>query len=87
MFALQSRRAIQEVALAVTVSWLPLILGTPHHLAYGVFAILFIARFALQPPPDAPLTLRRRALLIVVTWTAFAALAWAWLPLFHRRPA
>jgi hypothetical protein len=87
MVALRHRREIQEVAVAVTISWLPLVLGSPHRLAYAMFAELFIARFAFQPPTDAPLTRRRRLVLIVLGWSALGCLAWSWLPLFLHRTA
>jgi hypothetical protein len=87
MFKLERRRDIQEVALTVSVSWLPLVLATPHRVAYAAFAVLFMARFVLQPRDAEPPTFLRRLLLIGLGCSAIGCLAWSWLPLFFRRPA
>jgi hypothetical protein len=82
MLEQQRKRHTYEVALASTVSWLPLVLGRSHPIAYAAFAVLFIARYVSQPRDDTPPTPRRRLLLIGLGWSALACLAWSWLPLF-----
>jgi hypothetical protein len=81
---LARKRDIQEVALAVGISWLPLVLGSQYHVAYAAFAILFIARFAFQPRDGALPTLPRRVFLIGLAWSAFACFAWPLLALLRR---
>jgi hypothetical protein len=87
MLELRRRRDIQEVGLAVGISWLPLVLGTPHRMAYVAFAVLFMARYVLQPRDGAPPTRPRRLLLIGLGVSALACLAWSWLPLFLHHSA
>ena len=84
MVETRRKRDIQEVALAVAISWLPLVLGSPHRVAYSAFAVLFMARYVLQPRDGAPPTPPRRLLLMGLGWSALACLAWSWLPLFLR---
>jgi hypothetical protein len=84
---LARKRDVMEVALASTVSWIPLVFGSPHRGAYVAFAILFMARYALRPTDRALPSLARRLLLAGLGWSALACLAWSWLPLFLRRPA
>jgi len=86
MLELTRKRDVTEVALASTISWLPLVLGSPHRGAYVAFAVLFMARYALQPTDRALATPARRLLLAGLGWSALACLAWSWLPLFLRRP-
>lgn len=87
MLELELKREIPAVVLAVSVSWLPLVLGSPHRVAYAAFAILFMARFILQSRTQRPETRPRRLLSIALAGSALACLAWSWLPLFFRRPA
>jgi hypothetical protein len=87
MLATRPRHEIAQVVMATSISWLPLVLGSPHHVAYAAFVGLFIARFAAQPPAGIPLSRQRRLLLVALAWGAFASLAWVWIPLFLRWPA
>lgn len=85
MLELARKRDVVEVTLASTVSWIPLVLGSPHIVAYVVFAVLFMVRYALQPTAGALPTAPRRLLLSGLGWSALACLAWSWLPLFLHR--
>lgn len=81
------RRDTYEVALAAGISWLPLVLGSPHRIAYSAFALLFMARYAAQSRDGSALTRPRRLLIAGLGWSALACLAWSWLPLFAHLTA
>ena len=67
----------KEVSIASAASSLGLAAATHAWVASGLFGLLFVLRFALQPPAGVRLNLRRRLVLALLGCAALACGVWA----------
>jgi hypothetical protein len=77
MLALRPRDETVGVAIGTGVSTLVLVAATHAWVAGLMSGLLFILRFALQPPASSPLTPPRRALLALLGCSALTCIVWA----------
>lgn len=77
MIALRPADETVEVAIASSASTLVLVATTHAWIAGPLCGLLFILRFALQPPEAVRLTPLRRAVMAFVGCSALACLVWA----------
>jgi hypothetical protein len=66
-----------DVAITTAASTVTVVAATHAWLAGGLFGLLFVLRFALQPPDGNRLTPARRAVLALVGCSALGCLIWA----------
>jgi hypothetical protein len=77
MLTVRPARETTNVALALIVSTIGVAAATHAWLASGLFGLLFLLRFALQPPDGFRLRPGRRAGLALLGCAALACLVWA----------
>lgn len=77
MLAIRPRNETVAVALAASASSLLIAASTRAWLAAPLFGLLFILRFALQPPTGHAASRRRRVGLALLGCSALPCLVWA----------
>jgi hypothetical protein len=77
MLAVRPRNETLGVALPTSASTLALAASTRAWIAAPLFGLLLILRFALQPPADRSLSMRRRIMLALLGCSALACFVWS----------
>jgi hypothetical protein len=77
VLTVRPRRETIDVTISSAACSLGLVAATHAWLASGLFGLLFVLRFALQPADGARLNARRRALLALLGCSSLGCLIWA----------